>query len=269
MSSNPWYAHYPGDYGRDTAHLSLVQHGAYRLLLDHYYATSAALPPDAAALYRICRAFKQSERNAVDYVVSQFFDLHDGGYHNSRADAEIVKRNEHHERLSTGARKTNEKRWGNRSASRPAVACPQPQPQPKEEKKEERAAPSTLVPVGLWLEFVEMRNKLRKPMTARAAELIHRKLAKLKAEGNDMVEVVEQSIRNGWQDVFAVKQEKNSNAKTESFADRNIRRAQEELGEVSRRAQQVLQEVGGDLPEPSHGCAGGRVLPGSIKRPDA
>jgi hypothetical protein len=28
--SNQWYAHYPGDYGRDTAHLSLVEHGAYR-----------------------------------------------------------------------------------------------------------------------------------------------------------------------------------------------------------------------------------------------
>src|SRR6266705_3141591 len=108
---NAWYAHYPGDYGRDTAHLPLVQHGAYRLLLDHYYATSAPLPRDAAALYRICRAFNQSERDAVDCVVSQFFDLRDDGYHNARANMELAKRNEHHERLSSGAHKTNEKRW--------------------------------------------------------------------------------------------------------------------------------------------------------------
>jgi hypothetical protein len=45
---------------------------------------------------------------------------------------------------------------------------------------------------------------------------------------------------------------KNSSAKQqESFAERNIRRAQEEIGEVRRRARAVFSEVGGDLPEPS------------------
>ena len=34
-----WYSFYPGDYGRDTGHLSLIEHGAYRTLMDHYYAT--------------------------------------------------------------------------------------------------------------------------------------------------------------------------------------------------------------------------------------
>jgi len=133
--TNAWYAHYPGDYGRDTAHLSLIQHGAYRLLLDHYYATSAPLPADIAALYRICRAFDQAERDAVDHVLSRFFSLQSDGYHNARADVEIVKRNEHHERLANGARKTNVQRWGyrlaTRSATRPALARPQPQSQPK------------------------------------------------------------------------------------------------------------------------------------------
>jgi uncharacterized protein YdaU (DUF1376 family) len=132
--SNPWYARYPGDYGRDTAHLSMIEHGAYGLLLDHYYSTAAPLPGDVTALYRVCRAFDQSERDAVDCVLSQFFDLRADGYHNTRADMELVKRNEHHERLATGARKTNEKRWGNRSATRSALACPQPQPQPQEKK---------------------------------------------------------------------------------------------------------------------------------------
>jgi hypothetical protein len=59
-----------------------------------------------------------------------------------------------------------------------------------------------------------------------------------------------------------------TNGKSESFAERNIRRAQEELSEVSRRAQQVLQKVGGDLPESSDRGASGRALPGSIKRSD-
>jgi uncharacterized protein YdaU (DUF1376 family) len=138
---NAWYAHYTGDYGRDTAHLSLVQHGAYRLLLDHYYSTSGPLPADVTALYRICRAFDQAERDAVDHVLSKFFTLQDDGYHNARADMELVRRNQHHERLSNGARKTNAKRWGNRSATRPALASPQPQPQPKKKNPATEPAP--------------------------------------------------------------------------------------------------------------------------------
>ena len=137
---NAWYPHYPGDYGRDTAHLSLVQHGAYRLLLDHYYATATPLPADVTALYRICRAFDEAERKAVDFVVAQFFELLADGYHNARADMELAKRAEQHERLSNGAKRAMRNRWGadkqaTKQPIKQAIASPQPQPQPKEEKK--------------------------------------------------------------------------------------------------------------------------------------
>lgn len=108
---NIWYAHYPGDYGRDTAQLSLIQHGAYRLLLDHYYSTAKPLPSDVAALHRICRAFDQAERNAVDSVLSEFFKLRADGYHNSRADLELARKEEIRERLSNSGRRGAQKRW--------------------------------------------------------------------------------------------------------------------------------------------------------------
>src|SRR5215469_16454438 len=122
---NPWYAHYPGDYGRDTAHLSLVQHGAYRLLLDHYYSSGGPLPADINALYRICRAFDQSEKEAVGSVLAEFFELRSDGYHNARADVELARRTEIHERLSTSGRRGAKKRWGGHSAANgPAIANP-------------------------------------------------------------------------------------------------------------------------------------------------
>lgn len=131
---NIWYAHYPGDYGRDTAHLSLVQHGAYRLLLDHYYSTAAPLPSDVTALHRICRAFDQSEKDAVNSVLSGFFELRADGYHNNRADLELARRAEQHERLSNSGKRGAVKRWAEDSqanglANGQAIASPQSHPQ--------------------------------------------------------------------------------------------------------------------------------------------
>lgn len=68
-----WYPFYVGDYARKTAHLSMLEHGAYRLLLDHYYATGEPLPDDNAKLFRICRARTPSERQSVLSTVAEFF----------------------------------------------------------------------------------------------------------------------------------------------------------------------------------------------------
>jgi len=87
-----WYPRYYGDYSRDTAHLSLAEHGAYNVLLDHYYATGP-MPDDADVLMRICRAFDEHEKKAVASVADKFFPVNgDGMRHNKRADQEIAKR---------------------------------------------------------------------------------------------------------------------------------------------------------------------------------
>lgn len=85
-----FYKRFMGDYTRDTAHLSLAEHGAYTLLLDHYYSTEQPLPADAAALYRICRAFEKAEQKAVIAVADAFFPVGDDGLrHNARADRQM------------------------------------------------------------------------------------------------------------------------------------------------------------------------------------
>lgn len=85
-----FYKRYMGDYGRDTAHLSLAEHGAYTLLLDHYYSTEGALPAELAALYRVCRAFDKNEQRAVASVANAYFPVGpDGLRHNERADRQI------------------------------------------------------------------------------------------------------------------------------------------------------------------------------------
>jgi uncharacterized protein YdaU (DUF1376 family) len=83
-----WYKHYIGDFSRDTGHLSPLERGVYRDLIDHYYATEAPLPMDRTKLYRIAQAHTKDERAAVDAVLP-FFSEFNGAYHHKRIDKEI------------------------------------------------------------------------------------------------------------------------------------------------------------------------------------
>lgn len=84
-----YYSHHIGDYTTDTAHLSLLEDGAYRRLLDRYYTTEAPLPADEAALFRLVRARATDEQEAVRVVLAEFFAKGEGGWTHKRCDAEI------------------------------------------------------------------------------------------------------------------------------------------------------------------------------------
>ncbi len=84
-----YYERHLGDYAKDTAHLSMLEHGAYGLLLDRYYGTEQGIPADQ--VHRIARARTKEERAAVDVVLSEFFKLKDGVWINGRAEEEINK----------------------------------------------------------------------------------------------------------------------------------------------------------------------------------
>jgi uncharacterized protein YdaU (DUF1376 family) len=86
-----FYKHYIGDYQRDTGHLSLAEHGAYRLMLDTFYATEKPLPTDRKSLYRLLRADGPAERKAIDVIASEFWTETESGLVNERANSEIEK----------------------------------------------------------------------------------------------------------------------------------------------------------------------------------
>ncbi len=111
-SLGTWYPHYIGDYARKTAHLTVIEHGAYRLLLDHYYATGKPLDANADVLHRVCRAFADAERQAIDKVLRLFFfhDEEEGVYIHHRAEEELAKRSEiSHKRRAAAERRHAEK----------------------------------------------------------------------------------------------------------------------------------------------------------------
>jgi hypothetical protein len=75
----------------------------------------------------------------------------------------------------------------------------------KREEKEAFTLPDTIRP-EVWKAFEEHRKKLRKPMTNHARDLIIKECDKLGGDPNDLLD---QSIRKGWQDVFPLKEQPN------------------------------------------------------------
>jgi len=102
-----YYRWFPGDYARDTGHLTLLQHGAYRHLLDAYMATGKPIRGDLNALCRICGALSGEERQAVEFVLAEFFTPDGPNWRNNRCDRELG----YLTTLSESGRKAAAMRW--------------------------------------------------------------------------------------------------------------------------------------------------------------
>jgi uncharacterized protein YdaU (DUF1376 family) len=85
-----YYKHHIGDYRRDTGHLSLLEHGAYRQLLDLYYVDEKPIPNETDWVMRRLSAKTQVEKDAVLAVLSDFFTQNEAGWSHKRCDSEIL-----------------------------------------------------------------------------------------------------------------------------------------------------------------------------------
>jgi uncharacterized protein YdaU (DUF1376 family) len=102
-----YYPHHIGDYLRDTVHLTMIEDGAYRRMLDLYYASEKPLPLDLSWLCRLMRAERDEERTAVEFILSHYFQKTVDGWRSKRADTEIVNA-----RKRTKVARSNGKRGG-------------------------------------------------------------------------------------------------------------------------------------------------------------
>jgi uncharacterized protein YdaU (DUF1376 family) len=84
-----WYKFFIQDYQRDTSHLSLLEHGAYRLLIDQTYLSGGVLPSDLEAIYRMARAMTKAEQAAIRSILRSFFTQTEEGYLHGRVSREI------------------------------------------------------------------------------------------------------------------------------------------------------------------------------------
>ncbi len=84
-----YYERHIGDYLKDTAHLSLLEHGVYTRILDVYYTRECGV--DSGDIARLIGARSKEERSALNIVLSEFFILVGGIYIQARCDREIER----------------------------------------------------------------------------------------------------------------------------------------------------------------------------------
>lgn len=227
MSDNPWYSFYIGDYDRKTSHLSLLEHGAYLKLMNHYYAMRKPLPDDLKILYRICRAFSHTERKAVQEILSKYFIKRDAQYVQDRCDREIDKLLKYSESQSAAAKRRHMPRLSH------GYAKPQP------EKKEVSINPlNPQIPIDDWNAYLEMRKKIKKPMTENAKALAISKLLELRAEGHSPASVLQNAVFNSYQGLYPPKPKGNENDKRNSKVDNEFNRIGRNLAAEAERERQ-------------------------------
>lgn len=106
-----YYFHNIGDYRRDTTHLSLLEHGLYRQLLDTYYLDEQPICANHTKLIRSYNVRTEDEQQALTNVLNDFFLLTENGYIHTRCDSEILK---FHQK-SDKARSSVAVRWANKT----------------------------------------------------------------------------------------------------------------------------------------------------------
>jgi len=102
----PYYRFFPADYLRDTRRLTLLQHGAYRILIDEYMG-AGGLRGDLDGMCRVCGALSGEERAAVEFVLSEFFTKAGPTWKHKRCDEEL----EHLSSKTFAARDSALARW--------------------------------------------------------------------------------------------------------------------------------------------------------------
>jgi len=196
--SRAWMPFYVADYLADTGHLTTAEHGAYLLLIMHYWS-NAGLPDDDKKLARIVRMSPSEWAKARD-TLSEFFQA---GWKHKRIDAEFTRAAEKSQKAAASA----SKRWdanAMRSHSDGTANAMLPQSQSQLDtivSNNKPREPSALEILSECMseqtarDLIAHRQKLRKPLTARAAKLLAKDFV---AYGN-AEEAAEMMIKNGWQ----------------------------------------------------------------------
>ena len=142
-----WMPLYVADYLADTGHLSTRQHGAYLLLIMHYWRTGKPLPTRVEHLFRICRLTAAEWEEDGEAVIA-FFTPTPDGYVHGRIERELQSAQEFIEKRAAAGRASAEakrQRTGNTTPTRVETHVPTPEQHPTQQEGKTTPSPSPVV----------------------------------------------------------------------------------------------------------------------------
>ena len=139
-----YYKRNIGDYNKKAGRLTMLQHGAYTLLMDACYDRERFPTKDEAIDW--CWASTPEEISAVEFVLSKFFLLTNGVYVQTRIEEEVSKFQENAEKNRIIALKREEKRRNRKRSEHEPCTDDEPsdnEPPPNQEPRTKNQEPRT------------------------------------------------------------------------------------------------------------------------------
>jgi uncharacterized protein YdaU (DUF1376 family) len=213
-----YYKRNLGDYAKKAGRLTMLQHGAFNLLIDACYDRERF--PTLEEAIDWAWASSPAEKEAVEFVLSKFFTVENGVYVQNRIAEEVAA---YHAVIATNTRiakeredkRTERERTVNASLQKENEAPPNQEPltinqeprtinhKPVTKVKPTVAALPDWLNVEVWEAF---KNHRGKKFTINSQILTIKNLSEFRDQGQDPTRILETSIANGWKGVFAEKQ---------------------------------------------------------------
>jgi uncharacterized protein YdaU (DUF1376 family) len=159
------------DYRKDTGHLSTIEHGIYRQLIDWYYLDEQPIPEETQMVIRRLR-LGSDEVMFLQNVLADFFVLSKTGYKHKRIEVEIkdyqeqVEKNKNNGKLGGRPKKTQSVISGlpDESQNNPNQEPLTINHKPKRESATVVACPPD-VSQQIWNDWVALRKSKKAPIT--------------------------------------------------------------------------------------------------------
>jgi uncharacterized protein YdaU (DUF1376 family) len=199
-----------GDYHKKAGRLSMIEHGAYTLLIDSCYDRERFPTLDDAIEWSWART--DEEIAAVKFVLGKFFNLIEGCYVQDRISEEIAK---YHSNANTNKRIAIEREEVRRTKRTRTVNEPPPNQEPRTKNQEPRTKTSTsqkptqpsaafVLPDwvnaekwDLWIQTRKGKKMIPEQMHAQV-----NKLCRWRDEGHDHCAALANAADNGWTGLF-------------------------------------------------------------------
>jgi uncharacterized protein YdaU (DUF1376 family) len=196
-----YYQHNIGDYARDTGHLTILEHGIYRMILDWCYLNEKPITTEQAI--RIGRGNPVETQS----VLSEFFSQESDGWTHKRVAKEVAEYHIKAEKNRQNGTKGGRPKPANNPVGSQPDANRNPNQEPltinhkpiKEEKPRASATPSLKpkdVDEQVWADWVKLRKEKKAAITKTALDGIEREAEKA---GIGMEDALKACCEFGWQ----------------------------------------------------------------------